>query len=298
MKLHTPSLNAIRVFEVAARHLSFVRAASELHVTHGAVSRQIKQLEESLGVALFERRNRSVFLTREGAIFKETCAQVMEQLTAGIRKIRQPRHQHPLVVSCEPTLAMRWLIPRVSGFRARFPHIELHLFAAGGPIDFQTSHVDLALRRNDFNWGAECHAESVAFELVAPVCAPSLLEASGELMPDRQCQLHTESRPDAWERWEAASRVHATFRSAARYEHFYLSLQAASAGLGVAIGSIYMLEDDLKSGRLVAPFRFMDDGSEYYLLSPVPFDEDERRLVFLDWLRHELRNTRFAVEMR
>ena len=296
-QMNMPSLNAIRVFEVAARHLSFVRAADELHVTHGAVSRQIRQLEEMLGVTLFERRNRAVFLTREGAAFKLTCGEVMNQLAIGIRQIKQPSHDQPLVVSCEPTLSMRWLIPRVSSFRASFPGIDLHLFAAGGPIDFQSCHVDLALRRNDFNWGSDCHAEAVAMELVAPVCAPILLEA-GKLHLERQCLLQTASRPDAWQRWAAASGTPVVSLSSAQYEHFYLTLQAASAGLGVAMGSIYMIEDDLKSGRLVAPLGFLEDASEYYLLSPVPFSKDHRRRAFLDWLRQELKNSRSAAELR
>ncbi|WP_317205360.1 LysR substrate-binding domain-containing protein [Janthinobacterium sp.] len=288
MTQHIPSLNAIRVFDVAARHLSFVRAAEELHLTHGAVSRQIKQLEGSLGVALFERRNRAVFLTREGLLFQVSCAQVMERLRAGIREIQQAAPERPLVLSCEPTLAMRWLIPRLAAFRASFPRIELHLFAAGGPIRFEGGHVDLALRRNDFPWDPGHHAEPVAPEWIAPVCAPALLE-DGALRLARQCLLHTESRADAWQRWGAASGRPWTARRAARYEHFYLSLQAAGAGLGVAIASLYMVEEELADARLAAPAGgFVADGSAYYLLSPTPFAGDARRLLLLDWLRREM----------
>lgn len=306
--LRAPSLNAVRMFEAAARHLSFVRAAEELHLTHGAVSRQIKLLEESLGVALFERRNRAVFLTREGSAFQLVCSDVLQRLMAAMQAIRQPVARPPLVVSCEPTLAMRWLIPRVAGFRARFPDIELHLFAAGGPIRFERGHVDLALRRNDFNWDSACHAEPVAPEWIAPVCAPALLE-QGRLRLERQCLLHTASRPDAWQRWRAASGdvpggdvpgVEAPAgRDSARYEHFYLSLQAAGAGLGVAIASVYMVEDELAGARLVAPGAFVADGSEYYLLSPTPFAGDARRLAFLGWVREEFdatRRTAFAQQ--
>jgi LysR family glycine cleavage system transcriptional activator len=294
MNFHMPSLNAIRVFEVAARHLSFVRAAEELHVTHGAVSRQIMQLEEALGVALFERRNRAVFLTREGAAFKLTCSEVMQQLALGIRQIRQPDYQQALVVSCEPTLAMRWLIPRINSFKSCCPGIDLHLFAAGGAIDFQSSHVDLALRRNDFKWGLDCHAEPVARELVAPVCVPALLKA-GNLHLDQQSLLQTASRPDVWRRWEEASGTSLLSPSSTQYEHFYLTLQAASAGLGVAMASIYMVEEELKNRRLIAPFGFVEDGSEYYLLSPLPFAADHRRQAFLNWLRDELKTTRLNV---
>ncbi len=126
MSKHLPSLNAIRVFEVAARHLSLVRAAEELHVTHGAVSRQIKQLEENLGLELFERRNRAIFLTRAGLSLQGTCTDIMRQLEAGLRQLRQADDQ-PLVVSCEPTIAMRWLIPRLGKFRELHPELEIQI---------------------------------------------------------------------------------------------------------------------------------------------------------------------------
>ena len=225
---------------------------------------------------------------------------------AGMQAIRQPLAPPPLVVSCEPTLAMRWLIPRLGRFRTRFPDIELHLVAAGGPIRFERGHVDLALRRNDFHWGGECHAEPVAREWIAPVCAPALL-AQGRLDLERHCLLHTASRADAWQRWRAASGCAAGpagagaagGRHSAHYEHFYLSLQAAGAGLGVAIASIYMVEEELAGARLVAPAAFVADGSEYYLLSPVPFDADARRMAVLGWLREEFdatQRTAFAQQ--
>lgn len=290
---HLPSLNAIRVFEVAARHLSLVRAAEELHVTHGAVSRQIKQLEENLGVELFERRNRAIFLTRAGLRLQGTCTDIMRQLEAGLRQLRQADDQ-PLVVSCEPTIAMRWLIPRLGKFRLLHPELEIHLFAAGGPVDLRHGHIDLALRRNDFAWDANYHVAKVARELIAPVCTPGLLK-QGKLALNQQCLLHTATRPDAWPQWQKLSRQTARGKSRATYEHFYLSLQAACAGLGVAMASAYMVEDEVRSGQLVAPHTFLRDGSDYVLLSALPFDEDPRRLAFLEWLQQELEVTAQAV---
>lgn len=296
MKFRMPSLNAIRVFEVAARHLSFARAADELCVTHGAVGRQIRLLEESLGTLLFERRNRAVFLTREGLELQKVCAEVMQRLEDGIRTISKRVADSPLVVSCEPTIAMRWLIPRLPRFHAEHPDIRLLLFAAGGSIDFAASHVDLALRRNDFNWRADYYTETVGQEWVAPVCSPSLLQ-NGRLELAQQCLLHSHTRPHAWQQWAQSSGQTAEGAGTSTYEHFYLSLQAASAGLGVAIGSIYMVEDDLAAQRLCAPFGFVRDGSAYVLLSPSPFAADDRRLAFLAWLRAELQATQHAAAM-
>lgn len=130
MRTRLPSLNSVRVFEAAARHGSFVKAADELCVTHGAVSRQIKQLEASLGLALFERRNRAVFLTRAGLQLHEVCRDVMQRLEDGLRQLHKSVAERPLVVSCEPTVAMRWLIPRLGRFHASHPEVQL-LYAAG-----------------------------------------------------------------------------------------------------------------------------------------------------------------------
>ncbi|MFZ6654188.1 LysR substrate-binding domain-containing protein [Undibacterium sp. TJN19] len=293
MPNHLPSLNAIRVFEVAARHLSLVRAAEELHVTHGAVSRQIKQLEEKLGVELFERRNRAIFLTRAGLSLQGTCTDIMRQLEAGLRQLKQADDQ-PLVVSCEPTIAMRWLIPRLGQFRQLHPELEIHLFAAGGHVDLRHGHIDLALRRNDFAWDAHYHVAQVAHELIAPVCIPNLLK-QGKLQLNQQCLLHTASRPDAWPQWQKFSGQAVRGKSRATYEHFYLSLQAACAGLGVAMASAYMVEDEIRNGLLLAPHAFMADGTDYVLLSALPFEEDPRRLAFLEWLQQEFEVTAQAV---
>lgn len=294
MSQHLPSLNAIRVFEAAARHLSLVRAAEELHVTHGAVSRQIRQLEENLGIALFERRNRAIFLTRAGTQLQATCTDIMRQLEAGIRQVRQATTALPLVVSCEPTIAMRWLIPRLGKFRLHYPDLEIHLFAAGGPVSLQQGHIDLALRRNDFAWDRSYHSVVVARELIAPVCAPTLLQ-NGELIFEQQRLLHTASRPDAWQRWQHVSQKTLKAASKAGYEHFYLSLQAACAGLGVAMASAYMVEDEIGSGQLLAPYPFVPDGSDYVLLSAVPFVQDQRRQAFLVWLQQEMLASRQKI---
>ena len=150
MKL--PPLNALRYFDIAAQTESFVRAAEHLHVTHGAVSRQIRLLEESLGVELFERRNRAIFLTPAGRALQGTTQAIFEQLEGAVQRLQQQARDNVLVLSCEPTIAMRWLIPRLPRFHADHPDLQLHLVAAGGPLDFARSGVDLAIRRDDFHW--------------------------------------------------------------------------------------------------------------------------------------------------
>lgn len=296
-----PPLNSLRAFEAAARHTSFVRAAAELHVTHGAVSRQVKQLESSLGVALFERRNRAVFLTPQGTQLFAACSDAMARLAEVVNQLRAPSELRPLVMSCEPTIAMRWLIPKLPLLRDRFPDLRLHLLTAGGHVDFVRDRVDVALRRNDFNWGDDCHAERVAPELMGPVCSPvvaSLLKkekARGRALAGPRL-LHSRTRPTGWAKWLEMTGSALGAGEPEHFEHFYLCLQAATAGLGIALGSAYMVEDDLRDGRLTAPFGFAPDGSEYVLLSPVRFDSDERRMLLLDWLRHEMGKSRAALE--
>lgn len=285
MTFRMPSLNSLRVFEVAARYGSFVKAADELCVTHGAVSRQIKQLEASLGITLFERRNRAVFLTQQGEALQKLCHAALQELETGIRQLVAEIHKPPLVLSCEPTLAMRWLIPRLPAFYAAHPDIQLLLYTAGGKIDFVSSRVDVALRRNDFDWGAGCFADLVGHEWVGPVCVPDQASHPARL-------LHSSSRPKAWEQWLADSgQVDLAGIPSASYEHFYLSLQAASAGLGMAIASIYMVEEETRQQRLVCPYGFVEDGSSYVLLSAKPLADDDRQVRLLGWLREMFAQT-------
>ncbi len=170
----------------------------------------------------------------------------------------------------------------------------IYLFAAGGSVDLRHGHIDLALRRNDFAWDANYYVATVARELIAPICTPGLLK-QGKLALNQQCLLHTATRPDAWPQWQKLSGQTAHGKNRATYEHFYLSLQAACAGLGVAMASVYMVEDEIRSGQLIAPHAFMEDGTDYVLLSALPFGEDQRRLRFLEWLQQELEVTAQTV---
>ncbi|CAB5510789.1 HTH-type transcriptional regulator TrpI [Achromobacter anxifer] len=286
MKL--PPLNTLRVFDAAARHQAFGKAAEELHVTHGAVSRQIRLLEEALGMTLFERRNRAVFLTDAGRQLFDVTRTLFEQLSAGLAKLRQPAADAPLVLSCEPTIAMMWLIPRLPDFQREHPAVQVHLYAAGGPVDFTAQGVDVALRRNDFEWDTALHAERVCEEWTGPVRRPGL-SGGGAATDDwlGAPALGSATRPQAWKDWSRAAGLKPPRVAGPTYEHFYLSLQAATAGLGVAIGSALMACDAVRDRRLEAPCGFVRDGSAYVLLSPRSCTEDARAQAFLQWLRRE-----------
>lgn len=284
-----PSLQALRCFEAAARLEHFSRAAEELHLTHGAVSRAVRLLEEDLGLALFERHKQRVRLTAAGR-------QLAQATTAGLDLVRhavgQLRARAPApkrwVLSCEPTLLMRWLIPRWPDFQAQHPDIDIHLVAGGGVFDFGDG-MDLALRRNDFAWPTHYVVEPLFAEAIGPVCRPDKVQdwlGTGSLSPSTPL-LHTRSRPSAWADWATAT-GHAVHEDRSQsFEHFYFSLQASVAGLGVAIGPWHLVCDDVRSGLLAAPWGFVPDGSHYCLLAPQPLAGHSPPARLLQWLRHQ-----------
>jgi len=280
------SLNALKSFSTAADCLSISRASEELHVTQGAISRQVKHVENSLRVKLFTRRNRGIFLTKDGLLLHQTCKEAFTLLGETLERLEKSSINAPLVVSCEPTLAIRWLIPRLPTFQEECPDIQIHLFSAGGEIDLHRSRVDLALRRNDFTWEKNYYSELIAKEKTGPVCTIDMWDKNRSTF-NSLCLLHTQTRSNSWSNWKDLSGYNIKSESDMHFEHFYLSLQAASSGLGIAIGSKYMTHDDITNKRLIAPMGFINDGSEYYLISEDPIDYDERKKAFKDWLKGE-----------
>ena len=284
-----PPLNSLRVFMAAATQSSISKAALELNITQGAVSRQVKHVEECLGVPLFVRKNRGIHLTNEGALLCQTCQSVFNLLSDTCERISEQADLGPLVISCEPTIAMHWLIPRLAAFKTEYPDINVHLYTAGGPIDLKQSRVDLALRRNDFTWNKDYYSEVIAVEKIGPVCTQKYWNENHQ-EPFNPCFLHTNTRSDAWAIWKHAYQNKIESSSEMYFEHFYLSLQAACNGLGIAIGSIYMTSNDINSKRLIAPYGFIEDGTEYHLISEQPFDTDLRKETLKDWLKSEFLN--------
>ncbi|OLF52690.1 LysR family transcriptional regulator [Pseudomonas chlororaphis] len=287
-----PPLSALRCFEAAARLESFTRAGEALHLTHGAISRAVRALEDDLGTRLFERRSHRVFLTDAGRELLHSVANAFDLIDAAARKLRAPAQRAPWVLSCEPTLLMRWLIPRIPAFFAAHPDIPLQLVAGGGPFDFGQG-IDLAIRRNDFPWQRGTQAQWLFDEAIGPVCRPEQAarwtrdDSASVQLADRAPRLHSATRPQAWDRWSDLKGQQQAPGSEQVFEHFYFSLQAAVAGLGLAIAPWQLARDDLESGLLVAPCGFIADGSAYYLLSPEAIEPDSPVACLLDWLREQ-----------
>ncbi len=267
-----PPVTALRCFEAAARLESFSRAADALHLTHGAISRAVRLIEDDLGTALFERRSRRVFLTDSGRRLAQAVREAFGLIGEAARDIRNANVSGPITLSCEPTLLMRWLIPRLPAFYAAHPGIEMHLVAAGGQVRLGNG-IDLAIRRSDFPLLDTMHADVLFDERTGPVCRTDMVDRFFATTDDAPVLrgdtplLHTRTRPDAWATWSAASGAAPSPGPSHILEHFYLTLQAASAGIGVAIGSWEMVRDEIASGMLAAPLGFVGDGSRYLLLS-------------------------------
>ena len=260
-------------------------AAQELHVTHGAVSRQVQNLERSLGVSLFERQTRALRPTPQARQLAAVVRDALDQIDAAARQISHRTPAGPLTLSCEPTLLMRWLIPRLPDLAMDVPDVTVHLSAGGGPVFFERDNIDLAIRRDDFPFPEETSRTRLFAERIGPVCRPDLAtRLTGAADLTGAALLHTGTRPQAWDDWRRITGMKAEPASQQTLEHFYLTLQAAAAGVGVAIAPYAVVRDDLERGQLVAPFGFVPDGTSYHLLGHQSPEQDGRVRQLTAWL--------------
>lgn len=282
-------LNALKYFYYAASFGSITIASQKLHVTQSAVSKQIKKLEDTLQFDLFNRVNRSLQLTPKGQTLYESCQSVFAQLDNCLLELQPQNTTNQLVLSCEPTISIRWLIPRLAEFKALNYGFEVILLTAGGMINMHQSRVDLALRRNDFAWGEHIYHEKIIDEY--------MLVVKSNQHADNKTLLLTSSRPKLWKQLRKSGILTTELLTYERMplEHFYLCIEGCLAGLGTTVASIYMLEKML-TYQLLEPINTpVADGSAYHLLSAEPFNEDDRKVVFKTWLQEEMTKTRDAL---
>lgn len=286
MRQHITSLPALACFRVAAELESFSKAADRLNLTHGAVSRAVRLLEEDLGIPLFARRNRAVFLTDAGRRLAQVVARGLGEIEDEVQLIKASHANAPITVSCEPTLMMRWLIPRMPQFHAAHPAADVRLLAGGGQVTLG-SGIDFAIRRNDFTWPETYFSRHLFDEWIGPVCRPdtAAIFFDADRIHTTANLLHTRTRPSAWTTWAGISGDTCPSGPGRDFEHFYFSLQAAVAGLGVAIGPWHLVQSDIRDGFLVAPQGFREDGSAYFLLSAREPKSGSLSEMFGDWLR-------------
>ena len=285
-----PPLNALRAFETAARHLSFKLAAAELFVTPGAVSHQVKLLEDYLGFALFRRLTRALELTAEGRTLLPKVQEGLAALNAAVERVRAREEAHALNVLAPPNFAARWLVPRLARFTALHPDIELHIASRPAMIDGRGDSVLLPVadthddaptvmvRYGDGHYpGAQ--VDQLFKAVYVPVCSPSLLEGPHPLRKPRDLRFHTllhddtvmeEGARPSWNDWLAAIGVEGV--DATRGPHFSdasLAFEAALEGLGVTLAMKPLVRTEIEAGRLVVPFDITAPATySYHLVTP------------------------------
>lgn len=288
-----PPLNALRAFEAAARLQSVSQAAAELNVTHGAVSRQIRLLEDDLGVSLFSKDGRGVKLTDSGLRLRDSAGEAFARLRDTCADLRQRTVDAPFVLGCPGSLLARWFIPRLDRLNRDLPDLRLQLSASEGELDPRRPGLDATLLYAEPPWPADMQVFELACESIGPVLSP--YHANGAALRQappaallNEALLHTASRPQAWPAWAMAKGLDAgALRMGQGFEHLYFLLEAALAGLGVAIAPHQLVADDLRQGRLLAPWGFVETQARLALWMPSRrFDKRAERLA--DWLRREL----------
>jgi DNA-binding transcriptional LysR family regulator len=279
-----PSLDDLRAFQTVARLGSVRAAAAELALTHGAVSRRVSKLAADLGLRLLEADGRGVRLTSDGAKLAEATGKAFHLITDALAEIRSSSTSIPIILSCERSLAMRWLIPRLSGFQDRYPDVEVHLSTGGGGLDFARDRVTLAIRRLDFLVDPEWIIIRLMPERVGPVMLPPLRKRfeSGDYVA-----LGSRTRPDAWEAWLDAHMDAPRPRTTRLLDHHFLMAEAALGGLGVALAPQAIAADDVANGRLEAPLGFDRDGTDYGLIHPKSIIVSSGLSALRDWLTAE-----------
>ena len=283
-------LASLRVFEAAARHESFLRAAEELAITPGAVSRQIKALEADLAVRLFERFNRAVRLTETGQRLAIGVRQGITVIEEAVQEVRNPR-QAVLAVTAMHSFAARWLVPRLHLFNERHPDIQVLLAAIDAPVDLVRDRYDVAIR-----FGRGPYPGFAAKKLISlfmfPVCSPRLLEQTPLNQPGDLAKVQlfgdvnlAQAEPD-WGAWLAlAGAPEVDWRGGQLFSNTYLAIEAALAGRGVALAEAALVADELASGRLVKPFdiELLATYSQWILSLPEKADRPDIRR-FRTWL--------------
>jgi DNA-binding transcriptional LysR family regulator len=276
-----PSLDDLRAFETVARLGSVRSAAGELALTHGAVSRRVAKLAVDLDLRLLERDGRRVRLTRDGEMLADATSKAFGIIADVLNEIRTASTSPPIILSCERSLAMRWLIPRLSGFQDRYPDVEVHLSTGGGALDFARDRVTLAIRRLDFPVNPEWTVITLMPERVGPVMLPLL---RGQFDTGGYVALGSRTRPNAWQAWLSAHRDAPRPRTTRLLDHHFLMTEAALGGLGVALAPQAIAADDVANGRLEAPLGFDPDGTEYGLIHPTAIPVTEALVALRDWL--------------
>jgi LysR family glycine cleavage system transcriptional activator len=296
-----PPLNAVRAFEAAARHVSFTKAAKELFVTHGAVSKQVALLEAWVSAPLFNRSQSQLSLTEAGRTFLAAVTPALDRIAVTAMQLVEQAEPTALRINAPPTFTMRWLIPRISAFQKRRGGVEVKLTTSTAPVNFEERGYDVAIRGAH---EALPGMVSVPFmtETIVPICHPDLLEG-GRLKAPTDLAAHTlisyDTEPLNWTEWLALAQVPETQQpsKSLQFEQMYFALQAAAEGLGLVLVPLFLVADDVIAGRLCAPFGLrVARQRRYFANSPIGAAQNPIIESFSDWLLKEGQDTERSIE--
>ncbi|MET4211390.1 transcriptional regulator GcvA [Bradyrhizobium sp. LA2.1] len=291
MTARLPSLNGLRAFEAAARHLSFTLAASELNVTQTAISHQIRRLEEELGIRLFVRQNRALALTPEARDYLPGVRAAFNDLRLATDRLLRKDDDKVLTVSTLASLAAKWLLPRLTDFQEQHPGIDVRITTSTSLVDFQRDNVDAAIRYGRGQWPG-LRADWLMADELFPVCSPSLLRGDRPLRQPEDLKgyplLHTSNaNSDDWRLWLTAAGLPGDIarQPGITFDMIFMTIQAAIDGIGVAMGRTSYVQDDIAKGRLVVPFKIaLPADAGFYLVAPEGRREAPKLAAFREWM--------------
>ncbi len=290
--IQLPPLNALRAFEATARLSTLAAAAAELNVTPSAISHQIRTLEETLDIRLFRRANRRLSLTKDGRTLLPGLTDGFRRLTAAVAELEANQREGSLTISMLSTLAMRWFMPRLPRFQLEHPEIEIRISTTARTVDLEREDIDIAIRHGHGVWPS-VHAEKLFQLETLPVCSPELPRPGTPLNSphdiERHVLLHADARPDDWRMWlDGVGEPHIKASRELTFDTTDFALAAAIRGLGIAIADRHIIQDDLDSGRLIAPFETsISHDSGYYLVYPSKRASHPKSVAFREWLLRE-----------
>jgi LysR family transcriptional regulator, glycine cleavage system transcriptional activator len=290
MNARLPSLNGLRAFEAAARHLSFTQAASELNVTQTAISHQIRRLEEELGIRLFIRKNRALALTPEASEYLPGIRAAFNDLRLATDRLLRKDDDKVLTITTLASLAAKWLLPRLASFQEAHPDIDVRITTSTGLVDFRSGDVDAAIRYGRGHWPGLRAAWLMADEMF-PVCSPTLLTGKRPLRSPEDLRdhvlLHNTNNSDDWRLWLTAAGLPPDIskQPGITFDLILMTVQAAIDGMGVAMGRTTYVKDDIAKGRLVVPFEIaLPADAGFYLVSPEGTPDSPKLRAFRQWL--------------
>ena len=297
MAARLPSLNGLRAFEAAARHLSFTQAAFELNVTQTAISHQIRRLEEELGIRLFIRKNRALALTPKARDYLPGVRAAFNDLRLATDRLLRRDDDNVLTVSTLASLAAKWLLPRLSQFQEAHPRIDVRITTSTGLVDFRGGGVDAAIRYGRGHW-AGLRADWLMADELFPVCSPKLLEGDKPLRRPEDLAHHTllhssGGYDEDWRLWLTAAGLPTNIsrQPGLTFDLILMTVQAAIDGIGVAMGRTSYVQDDIAKGRLVVPFHIaLPADAGFYLVSPEAVADPPKLAAFRQWLLASTKN--------